>query len=191
MQCLSVSNPFEIKRVLVLKNKLLRKMSNYCAVMNGRLPRVRVPDEIFKFDMSRFHPCELPSTTTWVSYGSNVWLLHIITKKENTMNNVINDKYNKNDILLCFKNYTSLGGSSHCTLNSDLQKKKHSKAIYKVPQSSTLQHCHATLHSPLSHTHTHMQHSYSQLISSRDEGKSQSITRPNVSGLLEFFFFFF
>lgn len=35
--------------------------------------------------------------------------------------------------------------------------KKHSKAIYKVPQSSTIQHCHASLHSPrrerLSHTH--------------------------------------
>lgn len=30
--------------------------------------------------------------------------------------------------------------------------KKHSKAIYKVPQSSTIQHCHASLPSPR-HTH--------------------------------------
>lgn len=94
------------------------------------------------------------STTTWVSYGSNVWLLHITKKRENTMNNVINDKYNKNDILLCFKNYTLLGGSSHCTLHtSDLQKnilrlftKYHSLQLYNTAMQDCI---------PLSHTHTY------------------------------------
>lgn len=66
--------------------------------------------------------------------------------------------------------------------------KKHSKAIYKVPQSSTIQHCHASLHSPRRErlSSTQMQHRYSQVISNREEGKSQSITRPNILGLLEF-----
>jgi len=108
-------------------------------------------------------------------------------KRKRTMTNVINDKYNKNDIFLCFKNYTLLGGSSHCTLWSS-KKKQHSKAIYKVPQSSTLQHCHASLHSPLFHTHSHT-HIYAARVFTghlqQEEGKSQSITRPNFLGLLE------
>lgn len=124
--------------------------------------------------MSRFHPNKHQNQISTPHESPMVVTsgYYIIKKKEH---NAVNDKYNKNDILLCFKNDTLLGGSSHCTLHaSDLQKnilrlftKYHSLQLYNTAMQVCIR----------SSRRTHMQH--------REEGKSQSITRPNVLGLLQ------
>lgn len=106
---------------------------------------------------------------------SGYYILKKEREKENIMNNVINDKYNKKDIFLCFKNYTLLGGSSHCTLHTSyIQKnqnilrlftKYHSLQLY----NTAMQVC-IPLMENVSLSHTRMQHRYSQVISSRRKG---------------------